>query len=954
MRTKAWWCGLVSSLFATSLSAATFTVSNANDTGPGSLRQAILDANASSPPNEILFTLPSPYTIAPLSPLPDITNKVALIAAHAEPTVRLDGASAGPFTYGIRIRQTAGCSVEGLRIYNFSAYGIYFDRADSNVILRCVIYSNTLDGVTVQDGSWNAIGSQAEWGKNTISGNAQSGISIYGNSISNVIQGCFIGTDSAGVGAWPNSGFGINLHGGVGTVVGGLNAVPGTLFPGNLISGNHLGGVHLNQNGHSHRIQGNFIGTDVTGLLALSNGYHGVQCYNSFSNTIGGNAPGFRNIISGNQRHGIYLQDSLCRYNVIVGNFIGTDHTGSNAVPNGWDGVHLYDAPMNQIGRPGMELNVLSGNTRDGIEIGGSAGVFGSTGTVVRGNFIGTDASGVVRLPNQGGVGIRVRSSHAIIGEGNVIAGNAREGIIVSDFGNHAIIRGNWIGPYATHLTGISNQWSGIHLSDVQQCVIGGTNAADRNILSGNGSHGIYMYGSNCVENTILGNYIGVDATGTNALGNGFYGVYIYQGQSNTIGEASTGGHNVISANAEDGMQLTQANANRIYNNFIGTDSSGILPLGNGGHGLNAWESSWNKIGGALSFEGNVLSANANSGILISGLASTRNEIQGNAIGCDATGMIPLGNAFGVEFTECVTNILGGGSSGDANLIAFNEQAGVRVRENGHGNVFLGNSIFNNGALGIELEGPGGVNTNDPLDADTGSNGLQNYPVLASATNTGTHILLSGNLHAEPNQEFWIEFFFNRNPDISGHGEGEYLLGRITGVQTDASGDASFTNINLELPDVPPDFITATAIQSNRWNTSEFSPALLLDSDGDGMGDGFEVEHFGHHTAGLPYDDKDGDGASNLDEFLADTDASSPSSAFRIAEIQCHATQTHVSLETSMHRQYYLHRTDTVANPGWSSVPSWFDGTGAQVTRTYTGVHTTHFFRAEARLPVIE
>ena len=163
-------------------------------------------------------------------------------------------------------------------------------------------------------------------------------------------------------------------------------------------------------------VAGNFIGTDVTGPAALGNAEYGVWiAVGCRSNRIGTDGNGVadaaeRNVISGNGQDGVYLSGGSepTRDNVVAGNFIGTDVTGTVALGNGADGVRIrHGAHANLIGTDGdgvadeAERNVISGNTDHGVYIA-DAGT-----NVVAGNYIGTDVTGTVALGN-GGIRRRV------------------------------------------------------------------------------------------------------------------------------------------------------------------------------------------------------------------------------------------------------------------------------------------------------------------------------------------------------------------------------------------------------------------------------------------------------------------------------------------------------------------------------------------------------------------
>lgn len=204
-------------------------------------------------------------------------------------------------------------------------------------------------------------------------------------------------------------------------------------------------------------------------------------------NVIGGSGGDeTRNVISGNTHVGITVRGDN---NVIIGNYIGTDATGTVSVPNGMEGVWIASGAENNVvgGSSLGEHNVISGNRLFGVSISGS----GATGNVVKGNYIGVDATGSARLTNRYGV---------------VISGG------------------------------------------VQNNIVGGTAPGERNVISGNGN-GVLIRHSETTGNMVIGNYIGTDATGSQPLGNA-YGIWIIDGaQSNIIGGPNPGEGNLIAEN---------------------------------------------------------------------------------------------------------------------------------------------------------------------------------------------------------------------------------------------------------------------------------------------------------------------------------------------------------------------------------------------------------------------
>jgi hypothetical protein len=204
------------------------------------------------------------------------------------------------------------------------------------------------------------------------------------------------------------------------------------------------------------------------------------------------------------------------------------------------------------------------------------------------------------------------------------------------------------------------------------------------------------------------------------------------------------------------------------------------------------------------------------------------NVIQGNSIGTKSDGISGLGNVFhGVECEVGACNNTIGGNGSAGNRIAFAQpiNAGVRIRNGSTNNAILGNAIFSNGALGIDL-GAYNVNPNIPCDAGSGANMAQNYPVLTQAV-SGNGIGVRGTLNSRPNHAFLLQFFANPTCDDSGYGEGQIYLGQTsvaTGTDCNASFVATFPG------SVPVGYsITATATDGAN-NTSEFSACVPVAS----------------------------------------------------------------------------------------------------------------------------
>jgi hypothetical protein len=269
--------------------------------------------------------------------------------------------------------------------------------------------------------------------------------------------------------------------------------------------------------------------------------------------------------------------------------------------------------------------------------------------------------------------------------------------------------------------------------------------------------------------------------------------------------------------------------------NYLGTDSSGTQDLGNRFGGAYSYQAPNNTIGGATAGERNVISANY-YGVLIYGAAATGNKVMGNYVGTDASGTQGLGNSSdGVYIGNAPNNTIGGATAGERNVISANNSDGVYITgSSATGNRVLSNSIFANGGQGIDLIGTDGPTANDSGDADIGPNNLQNYPEIDSAKYTVLrkvvrkkkkkrvrlyyYTTITGTLDSTPIQTFSLQLFSNPSEDPD---EGKTFLGQ-TNVTTDSNGDASFRFLASQGHAPVGSSVTATATDPN-GNTSEFS-----------------------------------------------------------------------------------------------------------------------------------
>ena len=468
----------------------------------------------------------------------------------------------------------------------------------------------------------------------------------------------------------------------------------------------------------NNTIAGCWLGLDVTGTNAAPNAYQGIFFANGAGhNIVGGTNANARNVISGNVQYGIWMSDAVTTGNTILGNYIGTDASGSVAVPNPGGGIGMFYNSVGHVigGANANARNIISGNGNAGIWLAGE----GVSNNLVQGNFIGLNAAGTFAVPNTF-AGIYVVSganSNAILN--NVISGNYSEGFRLSDPGTTGnLVQGNFIGTDATGTSAVPNGFLGLSLySGAIGNTIGGTTVATRNVISGNVSEGLRIQGVGASGNLVEGNLIGTDLTGESALPNGFAGLTIFSGAtSNIIGGTVAGARNVISGNSAYGVVVGDpgTSGNLLQGNYIGPGTDGMSAVPNNDGILFSDGTTNNLLGGMGVGAANFISGNAGRGVAISDPGTGGNFVLGNFIGTDRTGTNALGNYNNVQLQSGATgNFIGGTGAGAGNVIAFANGTGVilydAVTTN---NSIRGNAIFSNYYLGIDLNGDG-VTAND-------------------------------------------------------------------------------------------------------------------------------------------------------------------------------------------------------------------------------------------------
>lgn len=502
-----------STTIARAATSSNCRATSTNNAGPGSLRRCLAKVGtgatitfdpAAFPPN-------APATVALTSALPTVyPGRVTIDGSNAG--VVLDGSGTPPGTDGLRLNSDRN-RVKGLQILNFPGDGIEVGGR-----------RNTIGGDRA-----NGAGPLGEG--NVISGNGANGVSVVGPLRGrNRVVGNYIGLDASGTKVLGNRQNGVwattNNN-----VIGGSSPADR-----NVISGNGFTEV---ENRHQGIIRGNYIGTDATGSVNLSDaGYWAV---------VTGLATVVEdNVIVGGTWAGILIFDLGNGYNRVVGNLLGTDATGTQALG---DASILMNTPFNQIGGPtSRERNVING----GVTV-----VEGAGDNVIAGNLLGTDVTGHQPL---GAGNIGVEGAHNFVGgatvqEGNILVGP--NGMNLASGADSNFVACNHIG---LDFDGDSAPSGGITLS-----------VAARNVLQGNVIRGIRRGAGITLGEGAVGNWVRA-----NRIVDGqTFGIAIPDGDANLIT------HNSLIDNAPNASDLGSANRwddgvfGNFWSDYSGQDTNG-------------------------------------------------------------------------------------------------------------------------------------------------------------------------------------------------------------------------------------------------------------------------------------------------------------------------------------------------------------------------------------------
>ncbi|WP_436514338.1 LamG-like jellyroll fold domain-containing protein [Ekhidna sp. To15] len=563
------------------ISLSPHIVINTNDSGPGSLREAINFANANSP-TTITFNIPGggPHIISVTTTLPDITAAGTILDGTSQPgwifgdvnnMVAIDGSAIGSNSSGININEAADVEIYGLILTGFSGL-------TSHAAIE-------LTG----DGADNVFIGAPGMG-NIIHGGGTSGIYIT-NSDSTVIRGNWIGTLN-GTTPSGNNHHGISATGTVDNLTIGGNSLSGE---GNIIAGAGNGkyGITVGITGTNLSITGNLIGTDSTGNVSMNNEAGGIDVGGAVTFVIGGVGPGERNIISGNNTDtnadGINIGNSPT--GSILNNYIGVGENGTTPLGNGGYGILFANSASNVL----VDGNIISNNGTDGLYLGN-----GSSMLTVANNIIGLTADGLTALGNTND-GIRITNGTNITISGNTISANGSDGIAIDGDQTNLDINTNVIGldisgqgdmvldgdgVTVTSDNTFGNQANGIVLNLVDGSSAG--NSIVGNLISGNGvfadantgSVGIGIYiNADTRGFTIQDNVIGLEIDESTPQKNINSGIYISGLSNSTIGGTGAGESNLIGHNGDYGIEKLGTNMNGVNihaNEFDCNEKGGI------------------------------------------------------------------------------------------------------------------------------------------------------------------------------------------------------------------------------------------------------------------------------------------------------------------------------------------------------------------------------------------
>jgi parallel beta-helix repeat protein len=638
---------------------STFTVANLNDSGAGSLRQDLLDANKTAAADVIDFQVAGTITLTS-GALPAVTNPVTIDGTSAPgfattPVVEVDANGFGGLSFNAGSAKSA---LKSLAIVNASGDAVTLNGKSISLFGNYIGLlptgtpsGNAGNGLTINaSSSGDTIGGSATGAGNVISANTGNGVAISG-SVNNVLISNFIGTDPTGTKAYGNGSSGVLLTNGakfniLGGTVSGEEAgtqpqnFKGTRPPeGNLISGNGRYGVLITNQSNFNLLEGNFIGTANSGLSALGNHLDGVAITNhSNNNSLEGTTQFldpfiYYNVVSGNFGNGLRITDS--DGTTIQADFFGLGSDDNTPVGNAGNGVVVEGTSANTTFGGRIPLgNCVAANGKNGVLVQGKATGFTSLntfcgeGAFVTDTNLGNSLDGFLITATGGNNLIQVTQ----------VDNSGRDGIEISGEASGVQVAVTIVGGFINGGAALPNHGNGVVVSgDAHGNLIGGstteTTIGSHSVFSANDGYGVVFSGT-AHNNQVNNTYIGTDVEG-NAKGGILFGPGSY---SNTVGSTNTNFPTVISGNDGDGIDMNGTKGNTVVATLIGLFPTlkGVQAKPNSGNGILIVNSSNNVIGGLAKGAGNIIANNGGNGVFVQ--SGQRDTIERNSI-YDNTGL---------------------------------------------------------------------------------------------------------------------------------------------------------------------------------------------------------------------------------------------------------------------------------------------------------------------------
>ena len=745
----------------------------------------------------------------------------------------------------------------------------------------------------------------------------------------------------------------------------------------------HLDGVSGSGAGGVGSIMNNcFVGLNALGNSVLAAMTNGVVIENSTGFNLGGTS---RNVFGGIASNAITILNST---NIdLSANYIGTSSSGNVNMPVGvgiivQNARNLVIGSTNQlsvinarvaavlkgvtgsgIGGVGSKMNnchvglSASGTTAltttNGVQVENSSGfsfgdiarnilggirsnaitILDSTNIQVAANYIGTSASGNTSLP--GGIGLLAeRARNLTIGSQTKLSIlNARTAAIfrsVLASGGSNTMDNCYVGLNANGIASLGAVTNGgIQMENCAEFDFGGVIG---NILSGISNSAMTILNSTNIR--VQSGYFGTDAGGSNRIANPGNNITVVSSSGFSAGR-SIGASVLLSGAGKHGIEATDSPNLNIANTAFGTDALGVKAISNllsaikvnctGGFAANA-------AAGTTIIKSNLISFSGNSGIefaqdpapsLIAGV----HRILGNRISRNLSHGILLGTNVG-----SVT--IGSASLSDANEITRNNGSGVHAPGAGDRILVEINSIFTNLTKALEMK-------------------TQINQQIVQAMRGSTRV--QGNVSGQPNQTLRLHFYGHR-PKAGAQGEAEIWLGSTT-VPLDVGGAGAY---NVTFPRTAPGgYLVSSTATDPVLGTSEFSNSQTVqpstDTDNDGLPDFWEALYpdcLNPVVADPPDEDCDGDGFTNLQEYIAGTNPTEANSALRVLNLTIDGNGASVEFIGIVGRQYGLERQVSLSNGEWERVVTATPEADGQVTLTDPDPPSGNaFYRIVAEFP---